>query len=354
MLDALLDDYVERDMGSAELIAAGHDPALVERVIRLVDTAEYKRRQYPPGPKISQKNFGRDRRLPITNRWREHLGPSPDVTGRHAIRIAVVPALRLRDIQEVKPETYFCNHCDNVFKYVSPSRSGSPGGCELPVGGRPCGVPAIGRCMTCSRAYCGTHQAHEVNSVGIVFQTYRDWCVSCQQQRKADEKARAEAQEKRAQEERAAAAERIPGLIAQFRARPFSGAVSRDYVQRVAARHEIPVPCPQVQISNSPLCRRAGGQLYWTYYQVSYDNDPLTQKLSAWETGLTQQGQFVPMDTSFLHTWVMTSMDYELRAGQEVEICEVLERLLGQDSQAAEAVTARDARFNLTADGKVN
>jgi NAD+ synthase (glutamine-hydrolysing) len=72
-LDALLDDYVERDMGSAALIAAGHDPALVERVIRLVDTAEYKRRQYPPGPKISQKNFGRDRRLPITNRWREHL-----------------------------------------------------------------------------------------------------------------------------------------------------------------------------------------------------------------------------------------------------------------------------------------
>ncbi|HLM90163.1 MAG TPA: NAD+ synthase, partial [Streptosporangiaceae bacterium] len=70
VLDALLDDYVENDMGSAELVAAGHDPALVERVIRLVDAAEFKRRQYPPGPKISQKNFGRDRRLPITNRWR--------------------------------------------------------------------------------------------------------------------------------------------------------------------------------------------------------------------------------------------------------------------------------------------
>ena len=76
VLDALLDDYVEKDMGSAELIAAGHDPALVERVIRLVDAAEYKRRQYPPGPKISQKNFGRDRRLPITNRWREHCEPA--------------------------------------------------------------------------------------------------------------------------------------------------------------------------------------------------------------------------------------------------------------------------------------
>jgi NAD+ synthase (glutamine-hydrolysing) len=73
LLDALLDDFVERDMGSAELIAGGHDPAMVARVIRLVDLAEYKRRQYPPGPKISQKNFGRDRRLPITSRWRETL-----------------------------------------------------------------------------------------------------------------------------------------------------------------------------------------------------------------------------------------------------------------------------------------
>jgi NAD+ synthase (glutamine-hydrolysing) len=71
LLDKLLDDYVEKDMGSAELVAAGHDPALVERVIQLVDRAEYKRRQYPPGTKISAKNFGRDRRLPITSRWRE-------------------------------------------------------------------------------------------------------------------------------------------------------------------------------------------------------------------------------------------------------------------------------------------
>jgi NAD+ synthase (glutamine-hydrolysing) len=71
LLDALLVDYVERDLGHDALIAAGHDPALVERVIRLVDLAEYKRRQYPPGPKITPKNFGRDRRLPITNRWRE-------------------------------------------------------------------------------------------------------------------------------------------------------------------------------------------------------------------------------------------------------------------------------------------
>ena len=77
LLDALLDDYVEQDLGSGDLIAQGYDPDLVQRVIRLVDLAEYKRRQYPPGPKITQKNFGRDRRLPITNSWRE---PPPGQT----------------------------------------------------------------------------------------------------------------------------------------------------------------------------------------------------------------------------------------------------------------------------------
>ncbi|GAA2099408.1 NAD+ synthase [Actinomadura alba] len=71
VLDALLDDYVEKDLGHDALIEAGHDADLVDRVIRMVDRAEYKRRQYPPGPKISPKNFGRDRRLPITNAWRE-------------------------------------------------------------------------------------------------------------------------------------------------------------------------------------------------------------------------------------------------------------------------------------------
>ena len=71
ILDRVLIDYVENDMGRDELVAAGHDPELVTRVIRMVDRAEYKRRQYPPGPKITPKNFGRDRRLPITNRWRE-------------------------------------------------------------------------------------------------------------------------------------------------------------------------------------------------------------------------------------------------------------------------------------------
>ena len=73
VLDAVLTDYVERDLGRSALVAAGHDPDIVEQVIRLVDLAEWKRRQYPPGPKISPKNFGRDRRLPITNRWRDKV-----------------------------------------------------------------------------------------------------------------------------------------------------------------------------------------------------------------------------------------------------------------------------------------
>ncbi|MFC1400302.1 MULTISPECIES: NAD+ synthase [Streptacidiphilus] len=71
LLDAVLTAYVEQDKGRAEILAEGFDPAVVDRVVRLVDTAEYKRRQYPPGTKISSKNFGRDRRQPITNRWRE-------------------------------------------------------------------------------------------------------------------------------------------------------------------------------------------------------------------------------------------------------------------------------------------
>jgi NAD+ synthase (glutamine-hydrolysing) len=71
VLDDLLDDYVENDRGASELVADGYDRELVERVLRLTDLAEYKRRQYPPGTKISVKGFGRDRRLPVTNRWRE-------------------------------------------------------------------------------------------------------------------------------------------------------------------------------------------------------------------------------------------------------------------------------------------
>ncbi len=71
VLDRILELYVDRDQGLDEIVAAGFDSALVAKTLRMVDTAEYKRRQYPPGTKISPKGFGKDRRLPITNRWRE-------------------------------------------------------------------------------------------------------------------------------------------------------------------------------------------------------------------------------------------------------------------------------------------
>ncbi|AJE86013.1 MULTISPECIES: NAD+ synthase [Streptomyces] len=71
VLDAILDRYVDHDQGADEIVAAGFDPELVTKTLRMVDGAEYKRRQYPPGTKISAKGFGKDRRLPITNRWRE-------------------------------------------------------------------------------------------------------------------------------------------------------------------------------------------------------------------------------------------------------------------------------------------
>ncbi|MGW2597632.1 NAD+ synthase [Streptomyces klenkii] len=71
VLDRILELYVDRDRGHAQIVAEGFDAELVTRILRMVDTAEYKRRQYPPGTKISAKGFGKDRRLPITNRWRE-------------------------------------------------------------------------------------------------------------------------------------------------------------------------------------------------------------------------------------------------------------------------------------------
>jgi NAD+ synthase (glutamine-hydrolysing) len=71
LLDEILERYVDRDRGVAQIVDDGFDPALVEQVAGMVDRAEWKRRQYPPGTKVTFKAFGRDRRLPITNRWRE-------------------------------------------------------------------------------------------------------------------------------------------------------------------------------------------------------------------------------------------------------------------------------------------
>jgi NAD+ synthase (glutamine-hydrolysing) len=71
LLDKVLRAYVDEDHGYEALLAQGFDPELVRRVISLVDKAEYKRRQYPPGSKVSGRAFGKDRRLPMTSRWNE-------------------------------------------------------------------------------------------------------------------------------------------------------------------------------------------------------------------------------------------------------------------------------------------
>lgn len=87
VLDDILFHLVEKEMPVSELVARGHDRATVEKVERLLYLAEYKRRQAAPGVKISARNFGRDRRYPITNRFRERdMGT---VAGTPAIRIAV-------------------------------------------------------------------------------------------------------------------------------------------------------------------------------------------------------------------------------------------------------------------------
>ena len=72
VLDAMLEVYIENDEGLEGLITAGFSKELATRTVRMVDAAEYKRRQYPPGTKISRRAFGKDRRLPITSKWREN------------------------------------------------------------------------------------------------------------------------------------------------------------------------------------------------------------------------------------------------------------------------------------------
>jgi NAD+ synthase (glutamine-hydrolysing) len=81
VLDPILEAYIEDDAGVDDIVSMGYDRAVVERVVALVDRAEYKRRQAPPGPKVTTKAFGRDRRLPITNRWREGR-PAPPMPDR--------------------------------------------------------------------------------------------------------------------------------------------------------------------------------------------------------------------------------------------------------------------------------
>jgi len=71
VLDAILVRYVDQERSAAEIAADGHAPETVERILRLVRTSEWKRRQSAPGPKLSRRAFGRERRYPITSGWRD-------------------------------------------------------------------------------------------------------------------------------------------------------------------------------------------------------------------------------------------------------------------------------------------
>jgi NAD+ synthase (glutamine-hydrolysing) len=81
VLDPVLEALVDHDRSVAEVISAGYDADVVTRVARLVDGAEYKRRQSPPGVRITAKAFGKDRRMPITNRYRHEAGDTAESTG---------------------------------------------------------------------------------------------------------------------------------------------------------------------------------------------------------------------------------------------------------------------------------
>ena len=71
MLDDILECLIEKELPVAEIVKRGHDEATAARIWRMLDLAEYKRRQAPPGVKITRRNFGRDRRYPITNGFRD-------------------------------------------------------------------------------------------------------------------------------------------------------------------------------------------------------------------------------------------------------------------------------------------
>ena len=82
MLDAILERLVEQEQPLATIVAAGFDREIVARVDRLLNIAEYKRRQAAPGVKVTRRNFGRDRRYPITNRFRDSGQPLPEPDDR--------------------------------------------------------------------------------------------------------------------------------------------------------------------------------------------------------------------------------------------------------------------------------
>jgi NAD+ synthase (glutamine-hydrolysing) len=87
VLDPILEGYVERDLSVGDLVELGHDEATVLKVVALVDGSEYKRRQAPPGVRVTSRAFGKDRRMPVTNGFR----PGSEGGDRGPARLVSVP-----------------------------------------------------------------------------------------------------------------------------------------------------------------------------------------------------------------------------------------------------------------------
>lgn len=200
-------------------------------------------------------------------------------------------------------------------------------GCEVLVEGQVCGTHDVrGRCDKCRRSFCGKHQAQVWVPGSLLtspyWQALSNECKPCNNA--PAEAAKAEEEKKKLEVANAAA--RVPGLIAKFQARPFVGAVSRDYTQRVNDGYTFFSQTPKFKTVTHhyepavPL-----GQLlwdYWAMYDAGYD---WREGTSSWETGLTQAGEFVPMDPRILDR----KRDFTIAKGQEPKICEHLERIIG-------------------------
>lgn len=189
-----------------------------------------------------------------------------------------------------------------------------------------CNVVAIGRCLSCRKAFCGTHQALTKD----IFQTpYKDFCTTCQ--RKREEAARAKQLDTAIADttRRLATWVRIDQLLTEFRKRPLSGAQDRSWIEVVnKGRKRFGSGYHLEEVQHTEELAVPIGKLRWTSY-LSYDSEG-TRKVSEYtglvETGLTRAGEFVRMDVKRLHG--DRSYGHKLEDRQEEEICSRLERLL--------------------------
>lgn len=198
-------------------------------------------------------------------------------------------------------------------------------GCETKLAdGRMCDVPAVGRCGTCNRAFCKTHQAREDNNYG--GKVYIEWCAGCQKAKAAAEAEKQARVHQKIREKREAAAARMSYLLEEFRRRPFNGQ-PRQWTSSInkgpgffstANRYKITRHEDEPAI---PI-----GKLEWWYFSY-LDGGGECSHTYHFDTGLTRSAEFVLMDAEVLHR---SDPPHGLRLApnQEEKICAALERLL--------------------------